>query len=212
MGADHPVAVSTVLLIQFAKSPRAGEVKTRMMPYLSAQAACALHHELTLWTCRQLLASGLGDVELAVAGDDKHALFEQCRALGDVAVSQQRGSDLGERMYHAISAGLRRYTAVILVGSDCPAIDAAYLESAVTALESDPVVMGPAVDGGYVLIGARAISPRVFQGITWGSARVYPETTSALAESGLAWATLPTLHDIDTPADLVHWDQIKLRR
>ena len=155
MAVEPPVSASAVLLIQFAKAPQAGRVKTRMMPVLSAQQACALHAELTLWTCRQLLASGQGDVELAVAGDEEHPLFKQCQALGDVSVSQQCGTDLGERMYHAISAGLRRYSAVILVGSDCPAIDPAYLASAVTALQSAPVVVGPAVDGGYVLIGAR---------------------------------------------------------
>jgi hypothetical protein len=212
MGAERPAAASAVLLLQFAKSPQAGQVKTRMMPLLSAQAACALHHELTLWTCRQLLASRLGDVELAVAGDDTHVLFEQCRALGAVAVSRQRGADLGEKMYHAISAGLQRYAAVLLVGSDCPAIDPAYLADAVAALATAPVVLGPAVDGGYVLIGARRITQRVFQGIPWGTAEVYRTTTRALTESGLAWVTLPTLHDIDTPADLVHWEQIKARR
>ena len=161
MGAD----TGSVLLIQFARAPLEGQVKTRMMPHLLASEACQLHCDLTLWTCRQLMDSGLGAVELSVAGTIQHPLFEECQAMGLTRLSQQSGSDLGQRMYNALAQGLAHYDNVILVGSDCPAIDAAYLAQAIAALQSAPVVVGPAADGGYVLIGARAISAAVFQGI-----------------------------------------------
>ncbi|MEZ5501433.1 MAG: hypothetical protein R3E50_01805 [Halioglobus sp.] len=102
-----------LLLIQFARAPRAGQVKTRMLPVLTPSRACELHCELTLWTCRQLLASGLGAVELSVAGDAQHPLFSQCLALGVSRLTQQTGADLGARMYAALRTGLVQHAAVI---------------------------------------------------------------------------------------------------
>jgi uncharacterized protein len=198
-----------LLLIQFTRAPQEGRVKTRMMPYLSASRACELHCDLTLWTCRQLLDSGLGDVELSVAGDMDHALFSRCVAMGVSRVTQQCGADLGQRMYHALQRGLAQYASVILVGSDCPGIDGTYLRQAVAALHSAPVVLGPATDGGYVLIGARAITEEIFQEIPWGSEQVYATTGTALARAGLDWAELPCLTDIDRPADLPVWEALQ---
>ena len=138
-----------VLLIQFARAPEPGAVKTRMLPHLSARQACDLHRELVVWTTRRLTSSGLGAVELAVAGDTGGSLFGECRASGVSAIYPQEGADLGERMYRAIRHGLARYDRVILVGSDCPWIDRAYLQAALRALEGAPVVRGPAVGGGW---------------------------------------------------------------
>lgn len=205
MGAN----ASPVLLIQFAKAPREGGVKTRMMPHLSARQACDLHCELVLWTSRQLVGSGLGDVELSVAGDLANALFDQCRALGVSRFSQQHGADLGQRMYRAIHDGLQSYTGVILVGSDCPGIDRAYLEQAVLALDTAPVVLGPAIDGGYVLVGATQIHRELFQDIAWGGGQVYADTTAKLGELGLEWVALPALADVDRPPDLAVWEAIR---
>lgn len=205
MDADE----SSLLLLQFTRAPQEGQVKTRMMPHLSAAGACELHRELTLWTCRQLLASGLGEVELCVAGDTHDALFGQCMAIGVSRVSQQCGSDLGARMYSAIHRSLAQYSSVILVGSDCPGIDGAYLRQAVTALLAAPVVLGPAADGGYVLIGARSITPDIFQDIPWGSDQVYSATSLALERAGVNWRELPCLTDIDRPEDLPVWEALK---
>jgi len=200
---------ATVLLIQFARTPVAGRVKTRMLPHLTAAQACDLHCELTLWTCRQLLNCRLGEVELSVAGDTTHPLFTRCRALGVVRVSQQRGADLGQRMYRALHDGLAEFDRVVLVGSDCPEIDAGYLGQAVAALGTAPLVLGPASDGGYVLIGARKITQEVFRDIPWGSDQVYAQTASALTQAGLPWAQLPILTDIDRPDDLPVWDALQ---
>jgi rSAM/selenodomain-associated transferase 1 len=198
-----------LLLIQFARSPEEGQVKTRMMPYLSAAAACDLHCELTLWTHRHLLESGLGEVELSVAGDIHHPLFSRCQSLGTERISQQSGADLGQRMYNALQRGLRQNARVLLVGSDCPGIDAAYLKQAAAALQETPVVLGPATDGGYVMIGARTIPEAIFQGIPWGGDQVYARTQTALRAAGLAWTELPMLSDIDRPEDLPIWENIK---
>lgn len=198
-----------VLLIQFARSPREGEVKTRLIPHLGAAGACELHCELTRWTCGQLLASELGPVELAVAGGIDHPLFDNCRAQGVNRIYAQQGADLGQRMYHALHAGLARAACVILVGSDCPGIDPEYLQQAVLALCSASVVLGPAADGGYVLIGARRISEAVFSGIPWGTELVFAKTVQALDAARLDWVALPVLTDIDRPSDLPVWDALR---
>lgn len=199
----------SILLIQFARAPQEGRVKTRMLPHLSAAEACDLHCQLTYWTCRQLLDSGLGDVELTVAGDTQHALFSRCMALGVKQLTRQCGADLGERMYHAIQRGLEQYRCVIIVGSDCPGIDPSYLRQAVAALQSASVVVGPATDGGYVLIGAREITVSIFQDVPWGSNQVYTRTKLALMHARLDWVELSALTDIDRPTDLPVWEALK---
>ena len=199
----------SLLLVQFARSPQEGHVKTRMMPHLSASEACDLHCKLTLWTCGQLLDCGLGVVELSVAGDTDQPLFRQCEAMGIARLTTQHGSDLGERMSNAMVHGLATYEYVILVGSDCPSIDVSYLEQAVEALQTASVVVGPATDGGYVLIGARQVKDEIFQGIPWGSDQVYTQTRLALTRSGLTWAELPYLADIDRPEDLPLWEALQ---
>jgi hypothetical protein len=156
-----------------------------------------------------LLDSALGEVELSVAGDARHPLFGRCREMGVARLSRQQGTDLGERMYNAIRAGLESHAGVILVGSDCPGIDTAYLRSAASALEEAPLVFGPATDGGYVLIGARAIAGHIFQGIPWGTGEVFARTRAALRASGSNWAELPRLTDIDRPEDLAAWEALK---
>jgi rSAM/selenodomain-associated transferase 1 len=201
----------STLLIQFARSPQPGRVKTRMMPYLTALEACELHRELVLWTSGALLRSGQGAVELAVDGAMSDPLFTRCRKLGVGRITRQSGDDLGQRMYRALHQGLAQHDKVLLVGSDCPGIDGAYLRSAVAALDSVPVVLGPAIDGGYVLIGTSEISAEVFQGIPWGSDQVYAKTIAVLERLGLVWRELPALTDIDRPEDLVVWQAAKLK-
>lgn len=205
LGADQVALVGDTLLIQFARAPVAGAVKTRMIPHLSAEQACTLHSELVLWTCRKLVESGYGAVELAVTGDPAHPLFERCRAYGVAAVTRQRGEGLGERMFNALMAGLASHARVVLVGSDCPSIDRSYLAAALRGLERQALVLGPADDGGYVLVGARSVCPEMFEGIAWGTDRVYAETARRLRQLGREWAVLPPLADIDRPQDLTIW-------
>lgn len=203
------VDAGEVLLIQFARAPLPGRVKTRMMPHLSATDACNLHCELVLWTCRRLLDSGLGKVELSVAGGAAYPLFERCREMGVARIREQSGRDLGQRMYRALLAGLVDHDRVILVGSDCPGIDEAYLGRALLSLEHAPVVLGPATDGGYVLIGASRIHEQVFEDIPWGTDQVFARSIAALDAAGLDWEALPELADIDRPRDLSIWESLR---
>jgi rSAM/selenodomain-associated transferase 1 len=210
--AGNATSDAQVLLIQFARSPVPGEVKTRMIPALTPQQASDLHSELVTWTCERLCSAGVGTVELWVSGDLAHPVIEHCRSLGVAAVRAQVGDDLGERMCYALTDGLARYKQVILVGSDCPSIDKDYLLDAVSELSNHAIVLGPANDGGYVMIGVTQAHPQLFSGISWGQSSVYAETVAVLQHLGLSWASLQSLPDIDRPEDLPVWQAISERR
>jgi uncharacterized protein len=192
------------LLIQFARVPIVGAVKTRLIPALGEEGACQLHVDLLQHCCRRLLGSGLAPVELWLDCEGSHSCVVACEELGAVLRLQQKGS-LGKRMHHALKDGLSRYKRVVLVGSDCPAIDDAYLRQAYDALASAPVVFGEATDGGYVLIGARRSDWGLFDGVNWGSGAVLSESLANVEGLGWTAAVLPALSDIDRAEDLPIW-------
>ena len=206
------IKLEDVLFIQFAREPLPGLVKTRMLPELNPEQACDLHSELVYWTSQVLTGANLGRVELSVAGNIASPLFRQCEDLGVKALTRQVGQDLGERMYNALAEGLERFSKVILVGSDSPQIDRDYLLGAIAALDDSEVVLGPAQDGGYVLIGVRKLDKQWFEGIEWGSATVYAKTLEGFALTSAQWQHLEVLRDIDRPEDLPIWRAIVANR
>lgn len=200
-------AAEGVILQQFVREPRPGAVKTRMSPRLSAQECLALHCELALHTLEQLRSAALGELELWVSGDPWHAFFASWE--GCATRHRQCGADLGERMYAALAAGLRRRARVLLVGSDCPFLDAGYLQDAADALLRHDVVLGPARDGGYVLVGARLEAPAIFSGVEWGTSAVLQQTLARVRRAGLRCRLMPERADIDTPDDLPLWHSVR---
>ncbi|MFK7975800.1 MAG: TIGR04282 family arsenosugar biosynthesis glycosyltransferase [Halioglobus sp.] len=210
--ADEALVGAKTLLIQFAKEPVAGKVKTRMLQALTPQEAEQLHTDLVRWVFRTLLHSDLGPIQLAVSGDTRHPLFEECLLLGAMACVEQRGVNLGERMYHALFEGLKQYEKVVLVGSDCPEMDAGYIAQAIGELDEVPIVLGAAQDGGYVLIGATKITQNVFTNVSWGSGEVLAATIANLSAAQIPFAILDTLQDIDRPEDLPSWEALATGR
>jgi rSAM/selenodomain-associated transferase 1 len=175
------------MIIVFARAPLPGKAKTRLVPRLGEWGAARLHLRLIRQTLRTARAAGCGPVELHLTR--RHALFPGALV--------QRGADLGERMHHA----LERHRGAILIGSDCPALKAADLRRAARWLRGGcDVVLAPAEDGGYALIGTRFARKEFFRGIEWGGANVYAETVKRL--EGYRWRALRTLWDIDRPQDL----------
>jgi len=192
------------MIIVFARAPVPGQAKTRLVPRLGAWRAARLHARLTLHALRTALAARCGAVELH--GTRRHEFFD---SLG-VVFRVQRGQDLGERMYNALSHALRRHDAAILIGTDCPLLAPQDLRRAARLLRGGcDVVLAPAEDGGYALIGARRISPGIFEGIPWGGANVYAATVERLLHSGYRWRALRELWDLDRPEDL---DRLKSLR
>lgn len=188
-----------------AKAPIVGFAKTRMIPLLGDVGAAQLQSFLidqTLRTCRAAAPRG---VTLFATGDDAQAYWAQCRETHAVRVIGQQGADLGARMHHALGRLLETAAAALLVGTDCPALTAALLRRAARNLRTRNLVFVPALDGGYVLVGARQTCAAAFVGIDWGSARVMQQTRDALGALGWQrereWAELPPLADLDHPAD-----------
>jgi hypothetical protein len=191
-------------IIQFAKAPVVGQVKTRLIPVLGAQGALELHQQLIKQVLSTLSQSQLCPVSLWVSGTTAHPFFDDFSATEPADfILLQTGKDLGERMANAFEATLAEYEYALIVGSDCPAITEQYLEQALWALDQGAdVVLGPAEDGGYVLIGMRCFYPELFDGIEWGSGRVLTQTRDRLKQMNCKWIELAQLWDVDRPEDL----------
>ena len=186
-------------IVQFARAPVPGAVKTRLIPALGADAACTLHCRLVEHTTQRLLAAETAALELYTDDTNNDWLQRHAQRYA-LPLCLQRGDDLGARMFAACADQPAKPT--IIVGSDCPALDADYLGSAIDALRSANVVIGPACDGGYVLIGTQTPQPGLFKGIDWGSDKVLAQTLACAAASGLPVVQLAELRDIDRPEDL----------
>lgn len=191
-------------LIVMAKAPVAGFAKTRLIPALGAAGAARLAQRLLDETLKQARAAGLGEFELCCAPDATHAAFVDQQLRGGMRLSVQGRGDLGARMAQAVCRGLAEAHQVILIGTDAPQLDAAYLQAAGAALADSDAVLGPALDGGYALIGLRRPAPRLFEAMPWSTERVLALTRERLGECGLRWVELPPLHDIDEADDLAH--------
>lgn len=191
-----------VSLIVFAKAPLPGRAKTRLVPLLGAQRAARLQARLIERTVALAMRANFRRVELHCAPGVRHPLFRRLAGRHGIALVPQRGADLGARMQCAFEHALRRARAVILIGTDCPALAPADLRAAQrTLLGGYSAVVAPAEDGGYVLIGLRRVSGRLFSGVEWGSSSVMQQTRERLLHLGWRWRELRELWDVDRPQD-----------
>lgn len=190
-------------IVVFAKEPVAGNVKTRLIPALGAERAKRLHVKLMSRLFKVINQLSLCDAQLWVNNNPLHPDFAEFKGEHYV----QSSTDLGQRMFDAASQVLERYQKVIIIGSDCPKMNEAYLEQAILALNKQDVdiVLGPAADGGYVLIAMKAPHKVAFESIEWGTDKVMQQTRQHLQNNKLSWYELPELFDIDRPEDLVNY-------
>lgn len=192
------------LVVVFARAPERGRVKTRLAAEIGDDLALALYDWLARRVVRGLAAPGRS-WDLRVAATPDVASVAHWLPEAD-AVFPQRGEDLGARMEAALTDALSEgYARVVIVGTDCAAVDAARVREALAALSRAPAVMGPAEDGGYYLLGATRALP-AFRGVAWSTGVVAAQTRARLAAAGIAWTELPTERDIDVRADLVALD------
>ena len=180
----------------FTRWPEPGKAKTRLIPALGAQGAADLHRRLTERAAATVRSAGLA-LEVRSTGADP-AMFREW--LGVESVVDQGGGDLGARLARAAAV-----VPVILLGADIPGLLPQHLRAAAAALVEAPAVIGPAMDGGYWLLGLAAPMPGVFTGIDWGTSSVL---TATLARLPMATPQLATLSDLDTPDDLARWPGI----
>lgn len=187
-------------MIVFARAPLAGRVKTRIARRIGEAAAANLHRALVRDAVEAARAARCGPVELHVTR--RHAFF---RTLG-VPVRLQRGADLGSRMYRALA----RHRRAMVIGADAPALMPADIARAARWLQGGTqVVLAPAEDGGYALIGTRQVTPGIFTAVQWGGAQVLAQTLRNAARAGLRCKLLRTVWDVDRPEDL---ERLKARR
>lgn len=195
-------------VIVFLKAGRPGTVKTRIAADTDAAAAAAIHQVLVARTLAAVRS--VPEVELRVAPDDAET---EIRALPGVAahwlIHGQGGGTLGDRMEHALEQALAGgVDQVLLVGSDCPELHADDLTAGFAALASHSMVVGPAADGGYWMIGFRADArplKRWFEGVPWSTSTVLAETFRRGVEHGVSVARLRELRDVDTLEDWRAW-------
>jgi len=186
-------------LLLFTKPAREGRVKTRLIGDLTPAEAAALHAAF-LEDLLDRLRRGSFTVQLAWALDPDDAVPE-----GPLPGFRQRGDDLGERLYTALSEASETSAAVAALGSDHPTLPLAVVHRAFELLEERAeVVLGPAEDGGYYLIALRgeAVFRRLFEGIAWSTDQVFRQTLARCEELGLRVELLPEAADVDTPDDL----------
>jgi len=204
-------------LIVYAKRPLPGYAKTRLGARMSsartvgdAQAA-GVYARLLYTYLLDLLHADLGRkmdlyVELHVAAPADVPFF--AAAFPELTIHPQVEGDLGQRMAasfeRAFAAGA---TATVLTGSDVPGLNSHTIRMAFDALQTTPLVIGPASDGGYYLIGMRAPGAPLFEGIAWSTTHVLTQTEALARQQGLATTHLPEHFDIDTIEDYKHWRQ-----
>jgi uncharacterized protein len=192
MSIVEPVAIAIL-----AKAPIAGLAKTRLIPALGREGAALLQARLIARTLATACAAATGPVSLWAAPEESH--FRELAQRFPVKLARQPGGDLGARMHAALDAACP----AIVIGTDCPALEAKHLRGSADALrEGADAVIIPAEDGGYVLIGLRQPRPDLFADMPWGTGTVMAETRRRAAELGLAVREHAPLWDVDVPDDL----------
>ncbi len=193
---------SDTAIIVFCKAPDAGQVKTRLMPQLSAEQAADVHITLAQRILLLLSKSQLCQVQLWCSPDLQHSFFIQCAKQYDVSLHMQQGRDLGEKMHHAITTALEDSSKVLLIGCDCPSLTVEDFEFAINALQSDnDVVLSPAEDGGYVMVGMKKPHPKILLNMTWGHENVLSTTIQRVKQVGLNLIQTRQHWDVDTFVD-----------
>ncbi len=194
--------MNRVRIVIFAKAPVAGLAKTRLIPALGAQGAADLARRMLDHTVEQALAAEVGPVELCVTPSPVDVAWQNVVVAKSVAWSGQGDGDLGERMARAVRRVTGAGESLLLVGTDCPALDVALLRNAADSLQHFDATLVPTADGGYVLLGLNGFHASLFEDIEWSTGCVAAITRRRMARLGWKVLENPTVHDIDDPADL----------
>lgn len=196
-------------LALFAKAPILGRTKTRLQGALGSEGALAAHCELVEYALTQLsLVRRKTRIRAELWASAEHPLAEQWAQAFEMPLRIQFGDDLGARMHHALQDQLSRGAEYALVmGCDCPPLDENYLSWVVEHAGTHDVIIAPAEDGGYGLIGMAAAQPTLFNDMPWGSSTVMAETLHRAHEIGLRVLVGERIWDVDRPADWLRFQR-----
>ena len=210
--ANKTSANTAIEWVVLTKAPVSGLVKTRLIPALGERAACDVYEQLL----KRLQASLVGlsqnvsihdrrpQVALWVAGDAEHTAFKSWAELATIYQQPQQG-DLGERMAMAVQSSLTRGCIPVLIGVDVPDLDKAYLTNCLQQLKKHELVISPAEDGGYGLLGMKEYHPELFVNKNWGTSSVFATTQRDIEKLGIDAAYLPEVWDVDEFGDVQRW-------
>jgi rSAM/selenodomain-associated transferase 1 len=192
-------------VIVFARAPRPGATKTRLIPALGPEGAADLYRCFLLDTLSKVGKLGAAIVVEVAEADDAGAVAELSRTTcPEARIAVQKGRDLGARMAEAVETTLfAGHPRAVVIGTDSPSVPLDLLRQALDLGGDRDLVLGPCLDGGYYLIGMREAQPEVFAGIQWSSATVLSETLKRAEEQSLTVALLEPWYDVDTPEDLL---------
>ncbi|MCB0614214.1 MAG: TIGR04282 family arsenosugar biosynthesis glycosyltransferase [Phaeodactylibacter sp.] len=184
-------------LILFIRNPEKGKVKTRLAQGVGDEQALRIYEALLEHTRRQALAVEARRLLFYSESINRNDEWRE----PDFEKYLQEGEGLGERMSHSFEIALRQARAALIVGSDIAQLSARIMEDAFRQLQTHDFVIGPAVDGGYYLLGMKAPTPTLFEGIEWSTPTVFVETVAIIEGMGKTYALAPELSDIDYAED-----------
>ncbi len=194
---------NTTCCLVFTKTPEPGKTKTRLIPALGINGAYKVHVKLLKYTLKLTSKIKGIDFYLYYTSEKNNNWLLTLAAEHNLLTQIQTGKDLGERMYNASKISLTKYSHCIIIGTDCPELSVPYIEKAEKYLATGyDAVIGPAHDGGYVLIGLNKTNSDIFNDINWGSHSVFKSTIESFQRLNIQYKTLATLHDIDRKEDL----------
>ena len=187
-------------LLIFAKNPEAGKVKTRLAATIGTKAALDVYKQLvehTISVTNCLPVDKMVFYSDFVFGEDAWNTEHYLKQV-------QNGKDLGERMNNAFDSAFKNgYDRIVIIGTDCPELNAEIIMNAFACLDKYDVVIGPAEDGGYYLLGLKQLCSEIFENIHWSTSTVFDETTRKCAALQLTYGLLPLLKDNDVENDLL---------
>ena len=195
------------LIIIFYRNPVKGTVKTRLAAGIGDEAALAVYKQLSEMTMKAVRpVASKKNVYY-----DQHIIHDDIWSEGDFEKTVQVGFDLGERMAAAFRYGFEQgCERILIIGTDCPDLKTNMLEDAFNQLDTYDAVIGPAMDGGYYLLGLKRFISEVFQDMVWGSDQVFQQTMIRLKQLGQSVGLLESLRDIDRPEDIDQWGGFRI--
>ena len=196
-------------LMVFTRYPEAGRAKTRLIPALGPEGAAELQMAMTRHTldqARRFADAHDARIEVHFEGGDPASRLE---LFGDdLDLVAQVSGDLGARLTHAFERAHALGGPVLVIGADCPELTSEHLVEAARALEEHDLVLGPAIDGGYTLLGTRRFERTLFEDVPWSTERVLATTLTRSEAAGLSATLLRPLRDLDTPDDLLELREV----
>lgn len=181
----------------FAKYPEAGRVKSRLAATIGAANAASAYKTMVEIVVKKTRPCN-GEFAQVLYYDPPELREKFQSWLQMILLEPQSGGDLGERMKQAFTQNLAETKQAVLIGTDCIDVDRSLIWKAFQNLDTADLVLGPAKDGGYYLIGCRQVYPEIFTGIDWGTERVFSQTLRVAEKLKLRVSCLPELEDIDT--------------